>query len=1090
MFFPDFLSVRFFAEKLNSVWKYSSSPNKIAQAGELFAIELITEIYFYLIAKYERKISRKSFSEALAFLKNKFPEFGLKNLLENFSRQYAIRENASAEILREMLINRIDNINPAFGKYREIFNDEALEENRIYPKIIAALNEFFETQPKIKNLNLVKLLLKPIEASPNSIEGQLDYIRTHWKDLLDEKFFALLQSLDLLKEERKLGLSGAGESKIYSFDEEEEYEKFSQDKDWMPNLVMIAKNTYVWLYQLGKKYDKEISRLDEIPEEEIRTLAERGFGGLWFIGLWERSPASRRIKHLSGNSDAIASAYSLKNYRIATALGGEEALEKLKRTASKYSLRIACDMVPNHTGIDSDRLLNHPEWFLQLDYAPFPNYSFSGENLSPDPNFVIQIEDRYYDKTDAAVVFKFYDRQKNQTRFIYHGNDGTSFPWNDTAQLNYLMPEVREAVSDEIIKIAKEFPIIRFDAAMTLAKKHYQRLWFPQPGSGGDIPTRAEFGMTKEEFNKYFPKEFWREVVDRAAIEAPNTLLLAEAFWMMEGYFVRTLGMHRVYNSAFMNMLKNEENAKYRQSIFNVIGFNPQILKRFVNFMSNPDEETAVAQFGKDDKYFGVCILMVTMPGLPMFAHGQIEGFTERYGMEYSRPKQEEKEDSTLIERHRKEIFPLMKKRYLFSDAEKFLLYDFVTDTGFLNENVFAYSNEKNGEFSLVVFHNKFEFTSGWLHYASYSESDVNGKRSWRRKTLGDALHLHNEQNFFVIFRDFISGMQFIRNSAEIHQKGLHQEMEAFKYRVFLDFYEVEDNERKNYEKLAKYLQGGGTNDIERVLKKVNLLPIISTFSEIISPENLKKMKVLRKIRTKEYEIFLFEYLKKDIFKFIVEVSRHLQSSVEPAEISDRIVSELDSLLDDNLPEIAFKKRSDADYFIIVFIILRYLGKFISEENYEKAGAKLIDKLMLKDELETSFEKVTTTFATDNLTNLFKLAIKYQFLWKEIGKTPLEKTLRKMFNDADIQSYLKFNEFDNKLWFNKEAFAECCEVLKIVNLVSVSMSETDSETKSAAFQDLKDFFRKMKLAEKRSGYEVKKFLDYFTGKSRTVKPHK
>jgi len=32
----------------------------------------------------------------------------------------------------------------------------------------------------------------------------------------------------------------------------------------------------------------------------------------------------------------------------------------------------------------------------------------------------------------------------------------------------------------------------------------------------------------------------------------------------MEGYFVRTLGMHRVYNSAFMNMLRDEENANYR----------------------------------------------------------------------------------------------------------------------------------------------------------------------------------------------------------------------------------------------------------------------------------------------------------------------------------------------------------------------------------------------------------------------------------------------------------------------------------------------------------------------------------------------
>src|SRR2546426_8010347 len=43
-----------------------------------------------------------------------------------------------------------------------------------------------------------------------------------------------------------------------------------------------------------------------------------------------------------------------------------------------------------------------------------------------------------------------------------------------------------------------------------------------------------------------------------------RSLLLAEAFWLMEGYFVRTLGMHRVYNSAFMNMMRDEENAQYR----------------------------------------------------------------------------------------------------------------------------------------------------------------------------------------------------------------------------------------------------------------------------------------------------------------------------------------------------------------------------------------------------------------------------------------------------------------------------------------------------------------------------------------------
>ena len=32
---------------------------------------------------------------------------------------------------------------------------------------------------------------------------------------------------------------------------------------------------------------------------------------------------------------------------------------------------------------------------------------------------------------------------------------------------------------------ARRFPVIRFDAAMVLARKHVRRLWFPGPGEGG-----------------------------------------------------------------------------------------------------------------------------------------------------------------------------------------------------------------------------------------------------------------------------------------------------------------------------------------------------------------------------------------------------------------------------------------------------------------------------------------------------------------------------------------------------------------------------------------------------------------------------
>ena len=184
-----------------------------------------------------------------------------------------------------------------------------------------------------------------------------------------------------------------------------------------------------------------------------------------------------------GDSDAVASAYSLYSYDIAEDLGGWSALENLRTRAWQRGVRLSADMVPNHMGIDSKWVIEHPDWFLSLPYSPYPSYTFNSENLSDDPRVEIILEDHYYDHSDAAVVFKRHDRYSDDTRYIYHGNDGTSFPWNDTAQLDYSKAQVREAVIQTILHVARNFPVIRFDAAMTLAKKHIQRLWFPEPGA-------------------------------------------------------------------------------------------------------------------------------------------------------------------------------------------------------------------------------------------------------------------------------------------------------------------------------------------------------------------------------------------------------------------------------------------------------------------------------------------------------------------------------------------------------------------------------------------------------------------------------
>src|SRR5512141_1323305 len=283
--------------------------------------------------------------------------------------------------------------------------------------------------------------------------------------------------------------------------------------------------------------------------------------------------------------------------------------------------------------------------------------------------------------------------------------------------------------------------------------------------------------MTRAEFDATFPQEFWREVVDRVAQEVPGTLLLAEAFWLMEGYFVRTLGMHRVYNSAFMNMIKMQDNAKYRQTLKNVLEFEPEILKRFVNFMNNPDERTAVEQFGKEGKYFGATVLLVTMPGLPMIGHGQIEGFHEKYGMEYRRAYWDELEDERLVSGHEALIFPLMRRRRLFSGSENFVFYDFVSGDH-VDENVFAYSNGTGGEHGVILYNNRYGETAGRIRLSTaIAAKNDRGETVLVRKSLDEALALNSVDGFYYAFRDYSNGLEYLRPGRELCEQGLYAEL-------------------------------------------------------------------------------------------------------------------------------------------------------------------------------------------------------------------------------------------------------------------------------------------------------------------------
>lgn len=891
----DFPAARVLARKINDVRIEEGRENEQITPGLLNALGLIHEIYHLIIRNYETSKNPGVFRKIISNLTEKLSAAEFDKLVYRFVERFpppAVYQNrlsvsdyinADTEgkshreiVTEELLLLHLENINPSVSLLKELFDEEPLIRSTAYSKFIDESEKFFDSEIPAgpEGGSLIKVLKKPIITNPYDIEGQIDYIKERWGVLLNDKVIErLLKSRDLIREDIKLFIQHGGGEKatppvpFYDFDKdhlerlkrkltegveiseseslllEQEKEQFTADVDWMPNVVMMAKNIFVWLDQLSKKYNRAITTLDSIPDEELDLLSKWNITALWLIGIWERSSASRKIKQYTGNPDAASSAYSLYDYVIAAELGGEQSFENLKARAARRGIRMASDMVPNHTGIYSKWVIEKPHYFIQTDSPPFPGYTFFGPNLSDDKRVEIRIEDKYYSKTDAAVVFQRRDSYTGSVKYIYHGNDGTNMPWNDTAQLNLLLEEVREAVIQTIKHVARKTPIIRFDAAMTLTKKHYQRLWFPQPGSGGAIPSRTDYSMTRSQFDKHMPVEFWREVVDRINSEMPETLLLAEAFWLMEGYFVRTLGMHRVYNSAFMHMLMKEENDKYKLLIKNTLAFNPEILKRYVNFMSNPDEETAINQFGKGDKYFGVALLMVTLPGLPMFGHGQVEGYSEKYGMEYRRAYYNELPDVHLIQRHEKEIFPLLKKRYLFSQVENFELFDVYTPDGQVNENVIAFTNSSGDEKVVVIYNNSYKQTSGVISHSSPKMVNSDGS-SYLRDALhiSEVLNLDDQPGLFYIYQEHRTGLYHLISAVQTKTQGLYFSLSGYQYEICMYFRKVYD-QNGDYHKLFLKLDGKGVPSIDTALRELHLEKVHDAISQLFENKILQQFK-------------------------------------------------------------------------------------------------------------------------------------------------------------------------------------------------------------------------------------------------------
>ena len=432
------------------------------------------------------------------------------------------------------------------------------------------------------------------------------------------------------------------------------------------------------------RYGREIRTLDAIPDEELddaralgrhRPVAHRPVGALEGVGDGSSGCAATRTRSPRPTRSTTTRSPTTSAARPpmrACATGRGRAASGSRATwcpTTWASIRAGSSSIPSGS--------------CRCPSRPTRPTRFTGPDLSPDDRVAIVLEDHYWDDSDAAVVFKRFDRRTGDERYVYHGNDGTSFPWNDTAQLDFLDAEVREHVIRTILDVARRFPIIRFDAAMVLAKKHIQRLWWPEPGPGRRHPVARRARDAEGRVRRGGCRS---SSGARSSTGSPPRSP-TRSCWPRRSGCSRATSSGRSACTASTTARSCTCSATrtrkgYRKVIRETIEFDPEILKRYVNFMSNPDEKTALEQFGKGDKYFGVATVLATLPGLPMLGHGQIQGFGEKYGMEFRRAMLDEQPDPWLVERHEREIFPLLHRRAWFAEAADFLLYDLVTDGG------------------------------------------------------------------------------------------------------------------------------------------------------------------------------------------------------------------------------------------------------------------------------------------------------------------------------------------------------------------------------------------------------------------------
>ncbi|SEM49862.1 Alpha amylase, catalytic domain [Syntrophus gentianae] len=351
---------------------------------------------------------------------------------------------------------------------------------------------------------------------------------------------------------------------------------------WPRYPIIYEINTWVWLQELGKNRKAPVT-LHTVPEREWDAIAALGVDAVWFMGVWERSPAGIAIANQNKGlladfhralsdfnpEDNVGSPYCVRQYAVDEHLGGPEGLATARRKLARRGIKLILDFVPNHVAPDHPWVVHHPEYFIQG----------SADDVKNDPASFIET---------GGKVFAC-------------GRDPYFPAWPDVLQLNAFQPGLRKAAIETLLDIAGQSDGVRCDMAMLVINSIFENTWGDR---AGQKPVT----------------EYWQDIVSSIKRSHPDFLFIAEAYWDLE-WELQQQGFDYCYDKRLYDRLEQGNAESVRLHLCADSAYQ----EKLVRFIENHDEPRALSVF-PPLKERAAAVTIATLPGARLFHEGQFEG--------------------------------------------------------------------------------------------------------------------------------------------------------------------------------------------------------------------------------------------------------------------------------------------------------------------------------------------------------------------------------------------------------------------------------------------------------------------------------